>query len=96
MKKPYGSIIARRSCALKERKLIRIFEPSSGGRGIKLKAPRIIFILTTIGNITDKTELARMKLSCNKNSAIIAISIFVKQPAKATENSPKRLLLKLE
>lgn len=44
MKKPYGSSLVKEYWKLLDEKPMRIFDPSSGGMGIRLKAASIMLI----------------------------------------------------
>ena len=80
---------------LLDRKLKRIFEPSNGGIGIKLKTPKIMFITTirakTSTNGDGKKLYATLKRI--KIPKIIASKKFDPGPATATIASPYLCLI---
>ena len=71
----------------------RIFEPSSGGIGIRLNIARTIFTSTTVpaSGITE-SEIAGTAMAILTNMLInIAMAMFVRIPADATQIEPTRL-----
>ena len=76
--------------------LKRIFEPSKGGIGIKLKIARAKFISTIIWGIAKEyPEIPLAKATLIKIPKIMAIKMFAKIPAEATAIVPFLLSRKL-
>ncbi len=74
---------------------ISIFEPSSGGNGIRLKKASTMFVSAVKASI----ETVASGRSCPKNlivrTAMRAIRILLSGPANATQTSPQRQDLRL-
>lgn len=93
--KPYCSKTALNLPNQPGNAFISIFEPSSGGSGIRLKNANTMFVSAVKASIETVASGSPWPKNLMVRPAMMAIKILLSGPANATQTSPQRPFLRL-